>query len=180
VAQIVRECIDDLRLVIDSMEPVDDDLLTVLGSLRYRLEPRFNAAGISLSWQVRELPPLHYLTPRNVLHILRVLQEALTNVLKHAGASRITVSTGVDLLDGTVWLRVADDGHGFPAQGSPSAGRGLGNMRRRAEALGGTLEMDTGPGGTNITLRLPLGEPVAAQAVPRSRDGEAGGSDLLS
>ena len=53
VAQIVRECIDDLRLVIDSMEPIDEDLLELLGSLRYRIEPRLNAAGLRLVWQIK-------------------------------------------------------------------------------------------------------------------------------
>jgi len=159
VAQIVRECIDDLRLVIDSMEPIDDDLLALLGSLRYRLEPRLNAAGIRLVWQVRELPPLPYLTPRNVLHILRVLQEALTNVLKHAGATRITVSTHIEEATGRAVISVADDGHGFVREttaGVRPRGRGLENMRRRAEAVGGSIAIDSGPGGTRVALSLPL------------------------
>ncbi|MEP7083310.1 MAG: sensor histidine kinase [Betaproteobacteria bacterium] len=160
VAQIVRECIDDLRLVIDSMEPVDDDLLTLLGSLRYRLEPRLKAAGIRLVWQVRELPPLPNLTPRNVLHILRVLQEALTNVLKHAQAQRITVTTEMDALAGAALITVADDGHGFETESviapGKRSGRGLGNMRRRSEAVGGNLAIDSSPTGTRVTLALPL------------------------
>jgi signal transduction histidine kinase len=155
VAELVRECIDDLRLVIDSMEPIDDDLLALLGSLRYRLEPRLKAAGIRLVWQVRELPPLPYLTPRNVLHILRILQEALTNVLKHAGASRITITTATDVQSGRALIRIIDDGHGFvPDQ--VSAGRGLGNMRRRAEAVGGELSIASTKEGTEVTLALPL------------------------
>lgn len=159
VAQIVRECIDDLRLVIDSMEPIDDDLLALLGSLRYRLEPRLNAAGIRLFWQVRELPPLPNLTPRNVLHILRVLQEALTNVFKHAGATRITVTTQIDEATDRALITVADDGHGFVLEaecGNRPPGRGIGNMRRRAEAVGGAIAVDSGPQGTRITLALPL------------------------
>ena len=162
VAQIVRECIDDLRLVIDSMEPIDDDLLTLLGSLRYRLEPRLNVAGIRLVWQVRELPPLPNLTPRNVLHILRVLQEALTNVLKHARATRITVTTEIDALTHEALITVADDGRGFGSEAAEAhgrnrpMGRGLGNMRRRAEAVGGSFAIDGGPQGTRVTLGLPL------------------------
>lgn len=155
VAQIVRECIDDLRLVIDSMEPIDDDLLALLGSLRYRIEPRLNAAGLRLVWQVKELPPVPNLTPRNALHILRILQEALTNVLKHAGASRITVLTETDTERRRVRVQVIDDGHGFPA-GSPGRGRGIANMHRRAEAVGGSLAISSGQGGTMVTLELPL------------------------
>ena len=160
VAQIVRECIDDLRLVIDSMEPVDDDLVALLGSLRYRLEPRLKAAGVRLAWQVRDLPAIPNLTPRNVLHVLRILQEALTNALKHSGATRIAVSTAVDPASGAVSIKVADDGHGFStdaalAEPRVTAGRGLANMRRRAEALGGSVRMDSGAGGTTVTLGLP-------------------------
>ncbi|MEO8133662.1 MAG: sensor histidine kinase [Betaproteobacteria bacterium] len=179
VAQIVRECIDDLRLVIDSMEPIDDDLLAVLGSLRYRLEPRLNAAGIQLVWQVHELPALPNLTPRNVLHILRVLQEALTNVLKHAGAMRITVTTGVDAAAGGAWIQVRDDGHGFPEERAAPSGRGLANMRKRAEALGGRLDVDSDTRGSRITLLLPLAR-IAPAHVPRSRDGSANGGRLPS
>lgn len=155
VAQIVRECIDDLRLVIDSMEPIDDDLLALLGSLRYRIEPRLRAAGLRLVWQVQELPPVPNLSPRNALHILRILQEALTNVLKHAGASRITVRTETDTTRKRVSVQVIDDGQGFPP-GSPGRGRGIANMHRRAEAVGGSFAVASGHGGTTVTLELPL------------------------
>ena len=160
VAQIVRECIDDLRLVIDSMEPIDDDLVALLGSLRYRLEPRLKAAGVRLVWQVQDLPALPNLSPRNVLHILRILQEALTNALKHAGATKIALSTGVDVAADVALIRIVDDGAGFDAAAAPASsittGRGLGNMHRRAQAVGGTLGIDSGAQGTTVTLRLPL------------------------
>ena len=160
VAQIVRECIDDLRLVIDSMEPIDDDLVALLGSLRYRLEPRLKAAGVRLVWQVQDLPALPNLSPRNVLHILRILQEALTNALKHEGATKIALSTGVDVAADVALIRIVDDGAGFDAAAAPASsittGRGLGNMHRRAQAVGGTLGIDSGAQGTTVTLRLPL------------------------
>ena len=166
VAQIVRECIDDLRLVIDSMEPVDDDLIALLGSLRYRLEPRLKAAGVRLVWQVHDLPALPNLSPRNVLHILRILQEALTNALKHAGATMIALSTGVDTAADVALIRIIDDGRGFDAAAAPASsmttGRGLGNMHRRAQAVGGTLAIDSGVDGTTVTLRLPLSAGSAA------------------
>ena len=159
VAEIVRECIDDLRLVIDSMEPIDHDVLALLGSLRYRLESRLNAAGIRLTWQVSELPPVPNLSPRNALHILRILQEALTNVLKHAGAGRIVVKTELDASGKGALISVADDGHGFSADNptpARSGGRGIENMRRRAEAVGGSLAIRSGLDGTTVTLALPL------------------------
>jgi signal transduction histidine kinase len=154
VATALRECIDDLRLAIDSLEPADGDLAPVLGGLRYRLEPRLKAAGIALDWQVRELPALSCLTPQNVLHVLRILQEAFTNVLKHARAKHIRVATAVDA--GRVSIEVSDDGRGFDAKPA-GHGHGLDNMRQRAKAIGGDLRIVPSAAGTTLSLALPIG-----------------------
>lgn len=154
VALALRECIDDLRLAIDSLEPADGELAPVLGGLRYRLEPRLRAQGIALDWQVQDLPKLACLTPQNVLHVLRILQEAFTNVLKHAQARRIRVATAVDA--GRVAIEVSDDGSGF--DGAPSAhGHGLDNMRQRAKVIGGELRIAPSAAGTTLLLSLPIG-----------------------
>jgi signal transduction histidine kinase len=154
VAAALRECIDDLRLAIDSLEPTDGELAPVLGGLRYRLEPRLKAAGIELDWQVRELPVLSCLTPQNVLQVLRILQEAFTNVLKHARARHIRVATAVGA--GCVSIEVSDDGRGF--DGTPSAhGHGLDNMRQRAKVIGGELRIAPSTAGTTLLLSLPIG-----------------------
>jgi signal transduction histidine kinase len=151
VADALRECIDDLRLAIDSLEPTDDELLPVLGNLRYRLEGRLKQHGIELDWQVGEVPKLACLTPQNVLHILRILQEAFTNVLKHAQASRICVDTGVE--EGRIAIRISDDGRGFDGRGY---GRGLPNMHERARKIGGELHIAPSAMGTTLSLMLPL------------------------
>jgi signal transduction histidine kinase len=156
IAGALRECIDDLRLAIDSLEPTDDDLLPVLGNLRYRLEPRLKAGGVALDWRVRELPQLRGLTPQNVLHILRILQEAFTNVLKHAQADRVAVETGVEPDARRVYIRVSDNGRGF--DGPRREGHGLANMLRRARAVGGELLVRPSSGrGTTLELLLPVG-----------------------
>ena len=93
-------------------------------------------------------------TPTVADHVPPVLREALTNVAKHAGASRVEVTVAVS--SGALVLDVADDGGG-PGEGTGS-GLGLVNLRQRAERLGGTSEM--GPsklGGTQLTWRVPLG-----------------------
>jgi signal transduction histidine kinase len=79
-AQILRECIDDLKLTIDSLEPVENDLVLLLATVRYRLQPRFEKAGLTLDWRLDELPPLPTLQPDQALHILRIVQEIFTNV----------------------------------------------------------------------------------------------------
>jgi signal transduction histidine kinase len=154
IAQLLKGCIDDLKLTIDSMEPVETDLLLLLGTLRFRLQPRLEATNIRLRWDVRDVPPLAWLDQRHSLHILRILQEAFTNVIKHAGASEIQVTT--EARDGYVRVGILDNGRGFDvAEVTP--GRGLGNQARRAEVIGGRIELASGPAGTVLTLLLPIG-----------------------
>jgi signal transduction histidine kinase len=154
VAAALRECIDDLRLTIDSLEPTEQELLPVLGNLRYRLEQRLRQQAIALDWRVQDVPPLACLTPQNVLHVLRILQEAFTNVLKHARATRVSVDTGVE--SGYVSITVADDGTGF-ARPAEARGHGLANMLERARRIGGELKIEPSARGTSLSLLLPIG-----------------------
>jgi signal transduction histidine kinase len=156
VSQILKDCLDDLKLTIDSMEPVDADLLLLLATLRFRLEPRLEGTGVTLSWEVREMPTLAWLNPSSALHILRIVQESIANILRHTRATEIHVGTA--LHGNGVCIRIGDNGQGFdPATAlARGAGRGLQNQRRRAAALGGTVEWQSGPQGTMFTLWLPL------------------------
>lgn len=86
--------------------------------------------------------------------LLQVVREALSNTAKHAGASHVTVTARVE--DGVLTVEVADDGTGF-APGTPQVGRGLDNMRERAEALGAELQVSSAAGeGTVVRLVVPL------------------------
>lgn len=152
---LLDECIDDLRLMIDSLEPADGDLVTVLGNLRYRLTERLARQGVALGWEVADMPPAG-LSPRDILQVLRIVQEAVANVLKHAGATEVVVSAGLTADGQAIRLSVRDNGRGFPADARHAGGRGLGNMRRRADALGGTLRLDGGVQGSLVTLTMPL------------------------
>lgn len=155
VAEVLKDCIDDLKLAIDSMEPVQADLLLLLATLRFRLGPRLESAGIKLSWEIANVPALDWIDPRNALHILRILQEAFTNIIKHTQASKIRVVTGVT--DTCVLVMIIDNGQGFSvAQGIDSAGKGLGNQIRRAESIGAEIRWDSSSAGTNLTLYLPI------------------------
>ncbi|MGH7820585.1 MAG: sensor histidine kinase, partial [Candidatus Binatia bacterium] len=81
IARAVEAALDDLRLMVESLEPLDGDLLGALAMLRSRMQPRLEAAGIRIDWRVAELPSIPELGPHTVLQVLRILQEALTNVL---------------------------------------------------------------------------------------------------
>jgi len=153
MASALRECLDDLRLTIDSLEPTDNDLLPVLGNFRYRVDPRLQRQGIALDWQVADIPKLACLTPRNLLHLLRILQEAFTNVLKHAHASLIRVETGTHADGQHVFIRVYDNGQGFSGE---HRGHGLANMADRARRIGGLLQIEPSASGTTLELLLPV------------------------
>jgi signal transduction histidine kinase len=154
VVEVLRECVDDLRLVIDSLEPVGHDLVSLLATMRYRLGKRLQTGGLKLDWDVQDLPPLPWLEPPDALHVLRLMQEALNNVLKHAGASRVRMVTRHH--GSYVEIRVEDDGAGFDLQ-TIQHGRGLKSQVKRAQRLGGKLRIDSQPGmGTRLSLRLPV------------------------
>ncbi|HUL63989.1 MAG TPA: ATP-binding protein [Burkholderiaceae bacterium] len=156
IAAVLREAIDELKLTIDSLEPIGNDLLTLLGTLRYRLGARLERAGLKLEWNVRDLPPLPWLEAAAALQVMRIVQEALTNVVKHAQASTIRVETDSDATHAIV--RIVDDGRGFDVGrclAEAHAGRGLRNMMLRAEALGGKMEFDAQAGLNRVSLRLP-------------------------
>jgi signal transduction histidine kinase len=119
VAQILRESIDDMRLAIDALAADDSDLLSALGNMRFRMEPRLRVAGIELQWDARNLPEEVDLDPNGVLPILRIVQEALTNAIKHSRARVVRVTLGVEHEGDSQWLsiRITDNGRSGRSNG---------------------------------------------------------------
>ena len=155
IAQILRECLDDLKLAIDSLEFQRGDLLLLLATLRYRLASRLRQAGIALQWQADPVPALDWLTPGHALQVLRVLQEAFANVIKHAGASTVRVSIGVHGQGCAILIE--DDGGGFDVGRPSPAGRGMASIRHRTARLGGRCEWSAGARqGTCFRFWLPF------------------------
>lgn len=160
VVDILRGCIDDLHLAIDSMEPEHADLLLLLATLRHRLGNRLQWAGVTLHWQVSDVPPLSWLDPRRSLHILRILQETLSNALKHANCTQLWVSTALE--GEAVRVSIRDDGQGYDvAHALQHGGRGLRNQQSRAEAIGARIDWCSGPDGSTTHLILPLQAPTS-------------------
>lgn len=167
LAEVLRQCIDDLKLTIDSLEPVQSDLLLLLATLRFRLGTRLEQAGVQLHWEVDPLPPLPWLDPGSALHVLRILQEVLTNVVKHSQARQLRLTTA--LRGDEVVVTAADDGIGFDATAATGTGRGLANIRRRAQAIGARASWVAAGPGTRFELVLPLARAPEAEA-PRDDD----------
>lgn len=159
IAGALRACIADMRLALDALASGEHDLGAALGNFMFRWEAQLIAAGVRPSWDI-DLPEDEMtLSPHTALQLLRVAQEALTNVLKHAKATRVQVRLHPegDMME----MEIEDNGRGLGAE--PRApGHGLGNMRSRAQRLGGTLELrPAAAGGTCVVLRLPMTAGVA-------------------
>jgi len=156
IADTLRYSLDDMRLLMHSLHPDAGDLDALLGMLRDRLETRLKGTGVSIEWRPGDLSCEVPLSPEQCHNVGRIVEEAFTNVIKHAGASRVRVSTEIAKRDrrSHVLLSVRDDGRAGTAHASP--GHGVRNMQARAEASGGFLEVEHGEDGTEVRLWLPI------------------------
>jgi signal transduction histidine kinase len=150
----VQEALLELRLAVDSLGQVDGDLTVVLGNVRHRMREPIEDSGVRFLWQVADLPPVDYLTPRAILAIQRIVLESIVNALQHARANTITVRTQVDRRG--LLIQVIDDGTGFDLA-KVRRGRGLDNLHSRARGIGAAVAIDSSSrSGTSVTLTLPL------------------------
>lgn len=132
--------------------PDDASVSTLLAALRGNIAPVLAAQGITLDWQAHALPADFLPDSAARLHLLRLLQETFTNIVKHAQASAVHFQAHAD--DEAIWIDVTDDGCGIPAAPLTRSGLGLVSMRQRADQLGATLEIATCTPGTRIGLRF--------------------------
>ncbi len=154
LAELLRECMTDLHLVVDTMNSPGMTLAEALRHLRNRYRQRLAGRPPELSWDLAldECPPL---TDSQRLTLLRIIQEGLNNALKHSGAGHIRISarqTGTSPLE----VRILDDGVGFPEHLRP--GKGLHHLRSRVQSLGGTLDLShpDGQAGAALIIDIPL------------------------
>jgi len=136
----------EVRRILDDLQPSALDEARLPVALR-RLATSV-AAGVPVDVDVADVPAL----PLGVeIAAYRIAQEALTNVARHAAASRAQLSLAA--ADGTLRVAVSDDGRGFTRDGE---GVGMGSMRHRAEAVNGSLQVTTGGRGTTVVATLPI------------------------
>jgi signal transduction histidine kinase len=95
------------------------------------------------------------LEPTLEIALFRIAQEAIQNVSRHSGATGLQLR--LTARNGSVLLSVKDDGRGFDAADTTRRGLGLNTMRDRAEAVGGTLRIDSNSGGTEVRVQVPAG-----------------------
>ncbi len=164
----VRAALDDLRLVIDSLDPVEGDLLPALAMLRTHWQPRLDAASVGVDWRVEEIPPLA-LSPHRVLQILRILQRAFAGTLARGRGGTLTIRTGTLLgADGarSTLVEIGDDAVAIGIDDG---------MRARAEEIGATLTtVRSETGLILLRLALPVAPGVESRVCGIAGDGPAG------
>lgn len=148
--EALEATLQDLALMLDSLES-HESLLTLLGMMRTRLESLLGTRGMQFDWQIIDEPELPGIVVTERLYMARIVQEAITNALKHSGGRTIRVFADRRAVS------VSDDGQGFDADAiATGAGYGLAGMRRRAESIGVELSVASGPGGTTVTIHVPV------------------------
>ncbi len=163
LSELIDHALLDLRSLLDVFSSAaqnhhdDDDTVSLLLSmLRHRLSPVFRVQGIRLYWDAQPLPPQFLPEDRQRLQLLRLLQEACANIIKHAQAKTVTLSTTVN--KNTIVIEVQDDGQGIDAaraQSTQRAGHGMNNMSVRAAKLGAELVIESTLKGTCVRLIFP-------------------------
>ena len=148
---------DNLRAIITDLRPsLLDDL--GLGPAIEALLERRRVAGLEIAAELALGEP-DGLEPALETTVYRLLQEALTNIVKHSQATSVNVTVRVTSVD--VLVEVQDDGDGFDTEAQTS-GFGLAGMNERVYLAGGSLDVESGPGGTTVRARLPVSADGAA------------------
>ena len=156
----VGEAMDSLRGLMESLRPAVLDDLGLVAALRSEVRRRCEPEGLDCRFAADA--EIYGLDPEVESACFRVVQEALTNVIRHAAADRVEVDLRRE--SGRLAVTVRDDGAGFRLNEARDGARdavslGLLGMRERAEAVGGELEVESAPGeGTRVRLSVPVAE----------------------
>ena len=158
VALALEQCLIDLKMTVDAIDSDSDSdsLPDSLGRLRYRVQHCLDRLGVSMEWHVAVCPALEAFCGDGARHALRITQESLANVIRHAHATKVRVSCKFVPSVNRVVLEVFDNGKGMALEHvPPSGGRGLQGMRQRALDAGGSLQISSQLGsGTLVQLTL--------------------------
>ena len=155
----LQTSISDLRLIVDSLDSAEEGVADALRGFEHRVRAQTNAIKAEFQSRIDLDPEDAVLGPRGTLQVLRILQEAVANAIRHARPSRLELSAALNAA-GQVEIVLTDNGGGI--ESGASEGRGLANMKARAASIGAQFDLKSDAGGT--TVRLVLG------AAARDRD----------
>jgi signal transduction histidine kinase len=164
ISTLAREALEEMRLSVRGLTGKPVPLLNALGDWRAEFVLRLSQAGVDGSWHAPaddDVPQL--LSARAFVQTTRVLREAVSNIIKHSGASRCTVRCTI--AEGDFQVVIQDNGKGIPMEldGRLDRGHGMASMKHRAKQLQGQCLVESGPGyGTVIRLTIPLDRHLAS------------------
>jgi signal transduction histidine kinase len=156
-----HEAMAEMEAMLDQLRAAPLDNAGLVAALRKQCDALGFRTAAAVTFTAGTLPPDVAIGPGVRLSILRIVQEALANIARHARAHTVAVS--LTAANGGLNLSIADDGSGYDVRAEHS-GMGLRNMKSRAEEAGGTLTVVTQPGaGTTIRVSIPSVTPAPAR-----------------
>ena len=167
VRQALAECMADLRIVLNATDPYAT-FGDAVGEIRHRASRLLTDHGVNAVWTIK-LTEASFLSTSEKLSLARILQEALSNVVRHAQATRLDVACLCDPTTREIKICVRDDGVGCDV--APNGfGRGVRNMHARAASIGATLKISNGQPGTivDVVFRQPAPALTAGAITGRS------------
>lgn len=156
IAEASTELVSELGEIVWTVDPRNDSYSSFIAYVRNMLGRQFEHLQVQLCTDMAcaEEDRERSIGPELKRNILLVLKEAVNNALKHSGATSIEVRLALSASEAVLIVR--DNGHGFDPQRIREGANGLANFSKRAEALRGTVNVESGGSGTTITLRVPL------------------------
>lgn len=150
--EVLQEAMSEMRLIVGSANSLAFNFEKALVLIKERTKLTLLASNIALDWQVEAMLAVSRLHDSEAgIQVIRILQEVLTNTMKHANASKVWVVA--TLHEGILTLCVSDNGQGIL---DGKQGHGLNNIKSRAEAIDASLLIQSDTSGTSITLLLPI------------------------
>nr|WP_297350113.1 histidine kinase [uncultured Glaciecola sp.] len=162
LSSIASSALTDLRMVIETLSLPDGELRSALAAFRERCVAPLHYLGVEIEWDFIDLPEIEYLDSEQVLSILRFIQEALTNSMRHGKAKRIEIYASVTVSD---MAKISVINSGGEALGCYKEGHGIRNMRKRAESLRGQFNIDVLSDGAVVELLFPVSDANATVMV---------------
>ncbi|MBB1161963.1 sensor histidine kinase [Aquariibacter albus] len=156
ISTLAREALEEMRLSVRGLAGKPVQLGDALADWRSETVGRLGEAGIEMDWVGDEPELPRTLSARTYVQTTRILREAVSNIIKHSGASLCKVRCS---LDADLHIVIHDNGRGMPAEmdGPLDRGHGISSMKNRAKQMQGQCLFETGPGyGTAIRLTIPL------------------------
>jgi signal transduction histidine kinase len=157
ISTLAREALEEMRLSVRGLTGKPVRLLDALGDWRAEVVSRLAQAGVEGEWSAPTDDVPQMLSARAYVQTTRILREAVSNIIKHSGASHCSLKCSIK--DADFLLVIQDNGNGIPMEldGRLDRGHGMSSMKHRAKQMQGQCLVESAPGyGTVIRLTLPL------------------------